>query len=479
MAPSRPLLLGVVLLATILRVLFVGVRSLWLDEGVSIAMAWMNWGSFLRIVSQYEANMAVYYAFLRAWVHLGDSEGIVRGLSVIMSVVTVPLLFVLGRKMFGTRVGMLAALLLALNATHVAYAQEARSYSLVMLMVTVSSMCFLRYLEEPSPGRLAAYLLASVLAVYSHGYAAFVLMAHWAAAFSMPRKFAWKDLIGGALATGLLVVPLVVFFFTKDTGQYDWLTPPSPVSLAATVSLLAGGRWWLPVSVLLWVLAAARAVTVWTTSKGSREAWHYAFLAAWALAPALLSLGASVVKPIFFPRFLLVSLPALSILAAVGAAQLRPRLFLGTIAILIILAGFGIAREYRRPPSEDWRRATSFIASNVRPGDAVFLYAGTSRPVFDYYRRRFQSPRVDLPVLFPLAEYWPPQPAPGLERQALDLAMAQLPAGYRRVWLVLSHDQLSRLGRTAVSREIQRDLASRYPVMREREFHNIRVLLYQ
>jgi hypothetical protein len=61
-----------------LRFLYISRKSFWLDEGVSVAIARLDWPNFLRILWRREANMALYYVLLRGWLHLGGSETAVR-----------------------------------------------------------------------------------------------------------------------------------------------------------------------------------------------------------------------------------------------------------------------------------------------------------------------------------------------------------------------------------------------------------------
>src|SRR5579884_3815357 len=122
-------------------------KSFWLDEGSSITMARLNWFNFLRILWRREMNMVLYYLLLREWLHLGDSVAWIRGLSVIFAVAAIPAIFLLGRKMLGTSFGLISALLLSVNAFQVRYAQEARSYSLLVLLLIISSHFLVSELE--------------------------------------------------------------------------------------------------------------------------------------------------------------------------------------------------------------------------------------------------------------------------------------------------------------------------------------------
>ena len=143
----RLALLGsIIAVAALLRFHALGQKSVWIDEGVSIEMARLDWYNFLRILWRHEANMVLYTILLRGWLHFGQSEAFIRALSVVFSFATVPAIYVLARRMFSQRVGLIAALLLAINTYHIRYAQEARSYALYPLLCILSSIYFLKFI---------------------------------------------------------------------------------------------------------------------------------------------------------------------------------------------------------------------------------------------------------------------------------------------------------------------------------------------
>src|SRR3954471_13122822 len=82
----------IILVGAVLRVIFLGARSFWADEIVSVKLATDNWGGFWFWVSSREANMALYYLLLRGWIKFGDSEAQVRLFSSLIGIVTVPVL---------------------------------------------------------------------------------------------------------------------------------------------------------------------------------------------------------------------------------------------------------------------------------------------------------------------------------------------------------------------------------------------------
>jgi len=121
-----------------------------------------------------EVNMSLYYVLLHFGCPMGSTEGFIRGLSVLFSVATVPLYMHSARGSSGAVAGLLAAWLLAINAYHIRYAQEARSYALVVFIATLATWLLVRNLQEPASAHWAAYTVACALAVYSHFFGALV-----------------------------------------------------------------------------------------------------------------------------------------------------------------------------------------------------------------------------------------------------------------------------------------------------------------
>ncbi len=131
--------------------------------------------------------MVGYYLLLRGWLHFGDSVSYIRGLSVVFGVAAIPAIFLLGRKMKSTSFGLISALLLSINAFQVRYAQEVRSYSLLVLLLIVSTYCLISALESGRRRDWNWYIAVSSLAIYAHFFAVLVVVAHWVAVRLMLR----------------------------------------------------------------------------------------------------------------------------------------------------------------------------------------------------------------------------------------------------------------------------------------------------
>ena len=165
----------------------------------------------------------LYYALVAGWTRLaGTGEWALRFPSVAFGLVMVALAYALGRRLFGRAAGWVAALLGALHPLWVYYAQEARMYTLLTALGMLAGYALLRVLasaQEPGAARQrltwwAAFVGASIALLYTHYFAAFLLLAFalffvLALAIQAGRKSTGATvrrlLVEGAVA-GLLVV---------------------------------------------------------------------------------------------------------------------------------------------------------------------------------------------------------------------------------------------------------------------------------
>ena len=143
------LLLGILFIGLFLRVYDLGNESIWLDEGCSIRFANLN---LSQIISVRDNGLPpLYYIILHWWINLfGDSEFSIRFPSVIFSFLAIFMIYKIGNQIFDKDVGMLSSLLLGLSVFHIHYSQEARTYSLCVLL-TLLSMYFFINRFKPLP----------------------------------------------------------------------------------------------------------------------------------------------------------------------------------------------------------------------------------------------------------------------------------------------------------------------------------------
>jgi uncharacterized membrane protein len=475
---SLALLAAITSLAAWLRLHALAAKSFWMDEGFTAACMRLDWRNLLRLLWRREANMALYYMLLRGWTLFGHSEAWYRGLSVLAAVATLPALFALGRRLFGAPAGFAAALLLAVNAYHVRYSQEARSYSLLVFLVTLASYFLVRAVEAGRSRDWKAYVAASTMAVYAHFFGVLLLAAHWVSLRAAPiLTAASENRTPGAGATGPLVsqpeytqavkrigwftLPVWIFIATTGAGVISWIRRPGLPELHEFFEQLTGngGPWLLGLYAACSLLALVAAVQTWLRSGRSPESWHYALVLAWAAVPLLITLLVSLVRPVFLPRYLIISLPAFALLAAAGlfppaapAAQPVVRILtykfltLPVLALMVWFSLSGIRAYYPSYGRCAYEYYTDYSAT-IGPHPMIVAPGHGDRMTWRDFIGKV-SPQV----------------------------LGTVAREHARVWVVLSNPELS--ADDPVGRQINGMLLCSDRLLESREFAGVRINLY-
>ncbi len=421
--------------------------------------------------------MALYYLLLHFWMSLGQGELWVRSLSAIFSTATIPAIYSLGRRLFRPAVGLVAALLLAVNAFDVRYAQEARSYSLLVLLATVATLAFVAAVEEPTPKRWTLYTIFGALCVYAQFYGILVPIAHGFSLLALRREqIPGRQLLRSARYFVYALVPIAVFLLKMGPGDMFWLPGVNLAIARHFFTSIAGngGNPLLIVASIAALVGLAAGIRACLTHGRSFETWRYAVIAVWFFFPVAVVMLVGLFRPFFLARYLIVSLPSWVLLMSLGICRLRySAMRLAVLAIVAVL-GIGGVRSYYRADfdllREDWRAASRYILANARPGDAAFFYVGPGRLPFEYYRSLAGAPMSVPDVVYPAS-------ADHLTyRDFLVVPMAEvlpnLPERGERMWLVLSSapDMINDVMRAWY--------AKRYPFSREVDVGGIRIVLY-
>ena len=477
---SGVLLLGSV--ALILRLHDLGARGIWYDESFSAMIPRLRWSQFALILWSHEGNMAFYYLVLRFWEQFGASPVFLRSLSVIFSVAALPLTYSLGARLFDRRTGVVAAWLLAMNAYDVRYAQEARSYALVVLLSILSTWLLVRNLRNPSRG-WAAYAATNVLLVYSHFLGGLVMIAQLLSLLLLPRDAVpWRAIGRSLFWFAVFVIPAALFVIRVEPP--NWIARPDARQVLEFFTVLAGngGRTLLALSAIGLLIAGFRGWQTWQSRQSVSDCWPYALIFAWLIVPIAATLLASYVHPLFVPRFLLLCLPALLLGVAAGITRLRPAALAAALFVAIsmfTLAGTFAAYRSRLDDTGgagDWPAATSYIFENAQPGDGIFFLLSLGRVPFEYYRSR----RSPAPV-WPEALYGPNES----ELQWKDFVfhplgdvLAHTRPASKRVWVVFIGDDPSGARPNRASIVTRAVFAKNRQEIASRKFQGITVMLF-
>ena len=156
---------------------------------------------------------------------LGDSEFPFRLPYALYGILSLPLIYLLGRRLFDERVGALACFLLALSAFHIQYSQEARYYAPLVFYCLSALYCMICALDPASLGgrrrRIAfwaGFALSHLLGLSLHPFALYpaTLSAAFLFVVAMGNFWRRRDAAGAAFW---------VFAMTAGTVLLAWRWP--------------------------------------------------------------------------------------------------------------------------------------------------------------------------------------------------------------------------------------------------------------
>jgi mannosyltransferase len=138
------------LVGGILRVLMLAKNGMWLDETFSVWLASHSVPEMLEWVVRIDQHPPLYYLLLHYWMaHYGDAPYYARLLSVLFGAGTIPVIYLIGKRMSGEVMGLAAAVFMSLSLFNIYYAQEARMYTFLAFNAAVAMYALVRLLTDP------------------------------------------------------------------------------------------------------------------------------------------------------------------------------------------------------------------------------------------------------------------------------------------------------------------------------------------
>lgn len=444
--PQREAVMFVVILAlaAALRLWGLGTKSFWVDEILAIERSRSLRQAVMDCALGHEPPLR--YVILHHLARLNPPELFARLPSFLFGVATVGLLWLLARTLFGARVAIVAAFLLAVSPWHIIHSQDARMYAVMMFFWVLSLLLFFGALERPTQplwwpalaivhavNFYLSYLTVFVLAAEVLTLVGWVVVRKWRAGATIglsPKgapalgkmpvppggRFALKPYAVGALIfAGFFSVCISFWLYplgalvqryldigtpetelliraVYESGQIDW---PAAFDAQFFVNvldrLLATGHAWRVVAL---VGLSAGLSLCWRRNRPF--VWIAALSFFITMAVILFTEMKHFVAPRYVFHFLLffVIVLAVAIVAAAEAIMARAATRVrGTIAGIVLALATVVAMEFYVPgvllhvraERQDWRTACRFLAENAEPDDVVITGPWGTHLAVSYY----------------------------------------------------------------------------------------------
>ncbi len=345
----------------------------------------------------------------------GESAWAVRLPSVVFGVLSIWALFLLGRRVIGTRQSLFACALMTVSYHHVWFSQNARGYMALLFFSLLATWLWIEALENEGWGWWIGYAMAVTGGMLSHMTMAFVVAGHvviYLAMLIVSRKkgtpetlfesdhslqYKWRPFVALALSVGLtlqfyaLALPEFLRVGLHEVSlESEWTSPwwvitetlrNLRIGFSGALVVLCGGvlvglgwlnmlrrQWWTGVlMVLSAVLAGGTMLAL------GHNLWPRFFFFAMGFALLIAVHGAMTV-----PRIILGWLPLNISLEKTGATA-------GVVlaSVMIVASALTVPRNYSHP-KQDYSGARDYV-EGVRGTDDKVVAVGLAGVAYGRY----------------------------------------------------------------------------------------------
>lgn len=419
--------------------------SLRLDEAQSLWQTSHSTRGLLKVLAE-DVHVPLYHLILRYLQSpFGSSLGVARLFSLGCFITTIPMVYLLGKRGFNHRTGLIAAVLVSISPFMVWYGSEARMYAMLALVTVINQYFFIGIAQNRSR-QWWAYALSAVIGIYTHYFFAFVLLTQ--GMFYLLKR---KDFPEGSFirfsATAVFVAasfaPWLVY--VRSLGLANSTQPrlgaPSTIDVFNTFAQFLFGFQVDSVNTIivsLWPLMVLLVLLAVQNRKSLPLAGKYFTLA--TFLPIVGAFGLSlVIKPLYLSRYLIVALPSMAFLV-VWLLSTYPRRIAWSVGSLLFAAIIFSSRlqitSAATPVKENYRQASEYLEQNSSARDVIIISAPfTIYPIEYYY-----GGQASLTTL-PIWNRYQDEPLPQFKEDELAAQADKLLGNHQQAWVLLSYDQ--------------------------------------
>lgn len=452
--------------------------NFWFDEIVTVSVAAKPLSQMLPYLA-YENNPPLFTLLVHWWLLIfGQSEVIVKLLSVIIGTLSIVVIYLLAEQMFSRLAALFASFLMSVSSFQVFYSQEARMYPLLLLLSGLSYYFFWRLLFSQKRYWWWVYAAVTLAVLYTHltglvvPVSQFLFLVYLQYKKRLPNSWRWRSWRYYASLLFLAYLPwLVTFIYTKlqtfNRGAWYFYVDPLPLfflEVSKQFIIFANDLPFIEwLTVVLMAILVMASFMWWQRLSRGRFQVNVSFPPPVVLSfiilflPLILgfALNVNVVKYYIvaalglyllagfgFERFYLafkkssLGIEPVSNQERFNSFDRKVLLFFISIFFLILPANIAVMTQV----SPSWDEAARFIEANEQPGDkAIIASFSFELPLRYYYRGQIE-----------LQGFYPFQDGDDLLLRVIKRnwysvidkdnvnQLAQLTAGYRRIFLVAS-----------------------------------------
>lgn len=358
-----------------------GRPSFWYDEAATISASYSRpLPALWQMLGNVDAVHGLYYVVMHGWFSIVPPtefwSRVPSGLAVGAAAAGV---VVLGGQLSSRTVGVTAGIMCAILPRATWAGIEARPYALSMMFAVWLAVVLVWAAGRESRWAWAGYGALLAVSILLDVYLALLVFAHalFVLAFRRRRAVVMPFAITSGIALAVMA-PFVVVV-ARQAHQISWITPIGPRTFEDVAVQQYFDR--NPYFAALAAVVVLAAVAVWTLrrrpSLGEREA--VVLTVAWLVIPTALIVAYSAVRePLYTPRYLCFTAPAMALLLGVCIVAVA-RSASVTAAVVVVFAAvaaptfIAVQRGPYAKYDMDYSPVADLVSANAAAGDCLLV----------------------------------------------------------------------------------------------------------
>jgi hypothetical protein len=393
-----------VILALFLRLHHIIARPFWLDEANAVNLlkidVWHSW----QTIEKVDGN-PIYIFMMKLWSYLfSDSELSMRGLSTFFSILSIILIYRLGKVLFNKTVGLWASFLMSINFFSIFFSIQARQYSAIIFFSLLSNLFFINFSKNKEKNYLFFYVLATVIGIYLHPWMFLVVGAQFIWLLMEKREKIFQFIVAGIIILFLIIPRLRELIGFAGAGVNDWITSPTLGTFKETYSYFIYGS-----EEIYFIFGVIATMAVFFRIKKSEQGGKSSywveekkfslkninkssyFICLSLLFPIIVAWIISQFFPFYVAgRYEAAVLPAFILIFAILFSRFRGQKITAFVILTLIVFSYKSIDDDGKAIASlkvNDKTITRQIINNAKNSDYI-IFTDLSRPPFDYYYPR-------------------------------------------------------------------------------------------
>ncbi|MEX0597753.1 MAG: glycosyltransferase family 39 protein [Candidatus Paceibacterota bacterium] len=420
-------------------------NSIRLDEAQSIWQVSHSLSEILDIVGR-DVHVPLYHIILHFWQGIFNNSVIsARYLSLFISIISIPLVYILFTKIYTKKIGLMTTILFILSPFINWYANEARMYSLLLFLALLNSIFFIDILKKDNTKSWVGFILTAILGIYTHYFYWLFLISN-ALFYLVSYKHFSKHLLPKFIISSIIllisIAPWIYYVISLGSAANTKPELQSPTSIDFS-NIFSQYIFGFQTDIINKIILSSWPIIVIIIFTSLQRKFKYPIFNTFVIFQILIPIGLafmlSYLRPIFLSRYLIVSslflYAYIVYLINTYFTKQAKIVYLGVIFLIGMFLLIQIFSPYT-PVKENFEDISIYLIAKATVRDVIVLSAPFTIYPFEYYYQGITSVET-----FPRWDRSKVSSIPPFDSNSIEEQVNEIKEGHQYMYVILSYDQ--------------------------------------